>query len=85
MVIDMNDNVNMFDNDDIGNNKVEMDMNVAQKLAFIYNALDNGWQIKKKGDSYIFKKKHNNRREVFLDNYLDKFINKNVDLKKIIG
>ena len=36
MVIDMNENVNMFDNDDIGNNKVELDMNVAQKLAFIY-------------------------------------------------
>lgn len=85
MVIGINTNMDMFDNDDIENNKIEMDMNVAQKLAFIYNALENGWQIKKKGDSYIFKKKHNNRREVFLDNYLDKFINKNVDLKKIIS
>jgi hypothetical protein len=66
-------------------NKVEIDINILQKMAFIYNALDNGWQIKKKGESYIFKKKHNNQREVFSDNYLDKFINKNCEITNIIN
>jgi hypothetical protein len=66
-------------------NKVEIDINILQKMAFIYNALDNGWQIKKKGESYIFKKKHNNPREVFSDNYLDKFINKNCEITNIIN
>jgi hypothetical protein len=66
-------------------NKVEVDINTVQKMAFIYNALEDGWQIKKKQDSYIFKKKHNNQREVFLDSYLDKFVNKNCEFKKIIN
>jgi hypothetical protein len=73
--------INKEDNFD----KVEIDIKLMQKMAFIYNALDNGWQIKKKDESYIFKKKHNYRREVFLDSYLDKFISKNCELKHIIG
>ena len=44
-----------------------------QKMIFIFNALENGWTIKKNNEKYIFQKKHNNKKEIFLDNYLKKF------------
>tara|TARA_B100001758_G_scaffold247706_1_gene266673 strand:- start:15585 stop:15791 length:207 start_codon:yes stop_codon:yes gene_type:complete len=48
------------------------------KLNFISNALENGWSVKKIKDKYIFTKNHDNKKEVFLDNYLEQFIYKNV-------
>jgi len=48
-----------------------------QKMIFITNALEQGWTIKKKNDSYIFLKKHENRREIFQENYLDTFLKTN--------
>ena len=50
--------------------ELEVDFMKFHKMAFIFNALDNGWTIKKKGDAYIFSKKHEGKKEVFLDNYL---------------
>jgi hypothetical protein len=51
-----------------------------QKMVFIMNALDQGWTIKKKDESYIFTKKHENRKEIFQENYLDEFIKSNAQL-----
>ena len=45
-----------------------------QKMIFLYNALDGGWTIKKSQESYIFTKKHENRREIFQDKYLESFL-----------
>jgi hypothetical protein len=45
-----------------------------QKMMFITNALDEGWTVKKSSDSYIFTKKHENRREIFQENYLETFL-----------
>ena len=50
-----------------------------QKMKFIYNALDNGWQIIKKTDTYVFTKKHNGQREVFREDYLAEFVTNNLD------
>lgn len=65
-------------------NKINIEINMAQKLAFIYNALESGWQIKKKGEIYVFKKKHNNKREVFSESYLNNFINNNMSLERLV-
>ena len=46
-------------------------------MIFIMNALDQGWSVKKSQDSYIFTKKHENRREIFQENYLENFIIQN--------
>ena len=35
---------------------VEIDKIKFQKMVFLFNALDSGWSIKKKKDSYIFTK-----------------------------
>jgi hypothetical protein len=48
--------------------------NQIKKMIFIQNALDQGWTIKKSDDSYIFTKKHENRREIFQENYLETFL-----------
>jgi len=45
-----------------------------QKMTFLCNALEHGWAIKKSQDSYIFTKKHENRREIFQENYLETFL-----------
>jgi hypothetical protein len=56
-------------------NPTDINMN---KMIFINNAIDAGWVVRKKADSYIFTKKHENRREVFMENYLEKFITTNI-------
>ena len=53
---------------------IKLDKPIFQKMLFIMNALDNGWSVKKSIDSYIFTKKHENKREIFEENYLERFI-----------
>lgn len=51
-----------------------------QKLLFISNALENGWTVKKQQQQYFFTKKHENKKEVFQENYLEQFILENNNL-----
>ena len=52
----------------------ELEKKQIQKMKFIWNALDQGWTIKKKDNNFIFTKKHENKTEVFRDNYLENFL-----------
>lgn len=54
-----------------------------QQMVFITNSLNQGWTVKKKDDSYIFTKKHENKREVFKSDYLETFIESNLSLDDI--
>ena len=54
-----------------------IDYITLQKMKFLYNALDNGWAIVKKEDKYIFNKKHEGEKELYLDSYLQQFITDN--------
>jgi hypothetical protein len=45
---------------------------------FIFNALEKGWKIKKKGERYVFSKNHEGKKEVFTDAYLKRFIKTNL-------
>ncbi len=49
-----------------------------QKMKFIYNAIDDGWSVKKRKEKYVFSKKHENKKEVYLETYLQKFIEANL-------
>ena len=51
-----------------------------QKMIFIMNALNDGWPVKKNQDKYIFTKKHENKVEIFQEDYLAKFIVDNMCL-----
>jgi len=55
-------------------NFIKIDKNEFQKMIFINNVINDGWTVKKYENSYIFTKKHENRREIFQENYLESFI-----------
>ncbi len=59
--------------------KIDIDNSTLQKLWFIYNALNDGWDVKKNGEKYIFSKKHEDEKEVYLDSYLQKFLETNIN------
>ena len=56
-----------------------------QKMAFIYNALEDGWAINKKNNCYIFKKNHEGKKEVYLDDYLRRFMKDNFKLENLFS
>jgi len=58
--------------------QIQMDKKDYQKMMFLKNALEDGWSIKKVGDTYIFSKKHENRKEIFQSDYLERFIENNL-------
>jgi hypothetical protein len=55
-----------------------------QKMVFLFNALEDGWNIKKYKDSYIFTKKHEGKKEIFNEDFLKRFIERNFDKNKIL-
>ena len=72
----------------ITNNEKQLDLEVDkikfQKMVFLYNALDNGWSIKKRKESYIFTKNHEGKKEVFDEQYLSIFMKENVNINNIL-
>jgi hypothetical protein len=64
---------------------LEIDKIKFQKMVFLYNALDNGWSIKKKQNSYIFKKNHEGKKEVLNESYLSIFMKDNTDINKLLS
>ena len=56
-----------------------------QKMLILFNAIEDGWSIKKKQECYVFTKKHEGRREVVHDSYLLTFMKTNLDINKIIS
>jgi hypothetical protein len=52
--------------------------NEINKLSFIYNALEKGWSVKKKGKYYIFSRKHNNELKYFNPSYIYDFVQSNI-------
>jgi len=58
---------------------------VFQKMLLLYNALEAGWSVKKQQDSYIFSKKHENKKEVVHEDYLLKFMQLNLDYEKVLS
>jgi hypothetical protein len=64
---------------------LEIDKIKFQKMVFLYNALDNGWSIKKNQNSYIFKKNHEGKKEILNENYLSIFMKDNSDINKLLS
>jgi hypothetical protein len=64
--------------------QLEIDTIKFQKMVFLYNALDNGWSIKKRKDSYIFTKNHEGKKEIFDELYLSIFMKENVNINNIL-
>jgi len=74
-----------LDEKQINNTNLEIDKIKFQKMIFLYNALDNGWSIKKRRETYIFTKNHEGKKEVFDETYLAIFMKENTDINKILS
>ena len=55
-----------------------------QKMVLLFNAIEEGWTVKRRKDSYVFTRNNENQIEVLHDSYLIKFMKTNLDLTKII-
>ena len=69
---------------DLENENIKVDAIKFQKMLVLFNSLEQGWTIKKRNDSYVFTKYHENKKEIFDDSYLLKFMKSNLDLNKVI-
>jgi len=56
-----------------------------QKMTFLYNAINDGWSVKKKKNSYTFKKNHEGKKEVFEEDYLLTFMKSNFDINNLLS
>jgi hypothetical protein len=72
-----------LDMDNFANKKI--DGIKFQKMILVFNALENGWTVKKKDEAFIFTKNHEGKKEVLLDTYLQKFFKINLDISKMIA
>jgi hypothetical protein len=66
-------------------NNFKIDSIKLQKMLLLYNSIEEGWSVKKRKDSYVFSKNHENKKEVLEDSYLLKFMKTNLDLNKMIN
>ena len=55
------------------------------KMMFLYNAINEGWTIKKRSNSYYFTKNHEGKKEIFSDIYLSTFMKDHFDINKILS
>jgi len=69
----------------IEDKQLEIDKIKFQKMIFLFNALDKGWSIKKRQDSYIFTKNHEGKKEIFDESFLATFMKDNTDINKILS
>tara|TARA_B100000902_G_scaffold396518_2_gene457743 strand:+ start:1646 stop:1873 length:228 start_codon:yes stop_codon:yes gene_type:complete len=62
---------------------LKIDYIKLQKMAFVYNAVQSGWKVSMKDDTYVFTKKHEGKKEIYLDTFVKSFVEKNMDINKI--
>jgi hypothetical protein len=61
--------------------KKKIDPILFQKMLLLYNALEEGWTIKKRKTSYIFTKNHENKKEILEESYLLQFMKSNLEVR----
>jgi hypothetical protein len=69
---------------DLDNENFKIDSIKFQKMLLLYNAIEEGWSIKKMSDSYVFKKNHEGKKEIMDEKYLLTFMKSNFDMSKIV-
>ena len=69
----------------LNNEALEIDKTKFKKMVFLYNALDNGWSIKKRNDSYVFTKSHEGKKEIFDEKYLATFMKDNFNINSLLS
>jgi hypothetical protein len=70
---------------DLEKSNIKMDAIKFQKMLLIFNSIEQGWSVKKRKESYVFSKSHENKKEVLEDSYLLQFMKTNLDLGKLFS
>jgi len=76
--------INLESLKNLENENIKIDSIQFQKMLLLFNSIEEGWSVKKKENTYVFTKNHENKKEIFEDSYLLKFMKTNLDLNKII-
>ena len=63
-------------------NNIQVDKKTYTKMNFIYNAVNDALNITKKKNSYVFTKRHDGKKEVFTEKFLDTFVQTNLNMNK---
>ena len=61
-------------------NNHRRDSKEMSKMMFIFNAIEDGWTVKKNKSSYIFSKHKSKEKQVFTEEFLCQFIAKYFNL-----
>ena len=77
--------INLDSLKDLENNNFKVDAIKFQKMLLLFNTIEQGWSVKKRNDSYVFTKNHENKKEILDDSYLLKFMKTNLDLNKVFS
>jgi hypothetical protein len=64
---------------------LKVDTNKFQKMLILFNSIEQGWNVKKKNESYVFTKPHENKKEILENSYLLSFMKSTLDLNKIVS
>lgn len=68
----------------IDNIDISISHKKMKQMIFIMNCLENGWTVKQRGEKFVFKKKHENKEEIYDDNFIDKFVSENSNITQIL-
>jgi len=64
-------------------NDQNIDTSEVYLMGFLFNALESGWSIRKKENDYIFRKRHENKKEIYSDEYLSTFLRDNFNMNNL--
>lgn len=59
-------------------NNNQLDKKTFTKMNFLYNAINEGWTVTKQKNKYVFTKRHDGKKEVFSESFLDTFVQTNL-------
>lgn len=62
-------------------NITDITVMTKHKALFILSTLDKGWTVKKRKNKYIFVKKHGEKKEIFAEDFLKRFMEENNGIK----
>ena len=62
---------------------MDIDPILYKKMLMFYNAIEDGWDIKKHNETYILRKKHEGKKEIFSNDYLLRFLTEKLEVQKI--
>ena len=63
---------------------VKIDCVKFQKMLLLFNAIEDGWTIKKREESFVFTKNHEGKKEILQDSYLTHFMKTNLNPTNIL-